>query len=211
MYFRNFNFKRSPFIKTRGITTLTGLNPTTTPLLIIIFPFVAGILTSCFLLGLQVLPSDGGGAMSDPNAPTPVNNTQELIEMLKPQLYDINMIRRNNMYVLRTAHDTLNIAVRDLHLNLDFVKNNHPDVHHMFVQYWDGLSAVRQEVARSIDMGFAESMHAMSRFQNEASHLDPMSALLMDILHTLDSAFDSGFDTGGEMILEAAKNMATRK
>lgn len=209
MNFRNFNFKRSPFIKTRGITTLTGPG---TPLWIIIFPIFAGLFSFSYIIGLHVLPSDGGGgAMPDPNLPTPVNNTQDLIEMLKAQLNDIDMIRRNNMYVLRARYETLNLAVNDLHLNLDYIRDNHPEIQHMFVQYWDGLYAVRQELARSLDLGFAESMHATSRFENEASHLDPMSTLLRDMLHTLDSAFDSGFDTDDEMILEAAKKMATRK
>jgi len=60
-------------------------------------------------------------------------------------------------------------------------------------------------------MGFAESMHATSRFLNKAEDLDHMSILLADMLRTLDPAYVSDFDTDDEMIVEAAKNMATRK
>lgn len=60
-------------------------------------------------------------------------------------------------------------------------------------------------------MGFDESMHATSRFLNKADDLDDMSILLADMLRTLDPANVSDFDTDDEMIVEAAKNMATRK
>jgi len=207
--FRNFKPYRSPFIKTRGITTLTSPG---TPILIIIFPILAGFFAYGYITGLHVLPSGGGGgAMPNPSVPTTVYNTQDLIEMLKAQLNDIDMIRRNNMYIFRTSENTLNLAIKDLHFNLDYVKNNHPEIQDTFVQYWDGLSTIHHGLARSIDMGFGESMHATSRFLNKAEDLDHMSILLADMLRTLDPAYVSDFDTDDEMIVEAAKNMATRK
>lgn len=133
MNFRNFKPYRSPFIKTRGITTLTSPG---TPILIIIFPILAGFFAYGYITGLHVLPSGGGGgAMPNPSVPTTVYNTQDLIEMLKAQLNDIDMIRRNNMYILRTSENTLNLAIKDLHFNLDYVKNNHPEIQDTFVQY----------------------------------------------------------------------------
>ena len=93
------------------------------------------------------------------------------------------------MHVLKTTYDIFNIAVKNMHINLGFVKDNHPKIYSNFVVCWDGLSAVHQEVSRFIDMGFAESMEAISRLKNEASKLDPQAASLTDMIHTLNSGF----------------------
>lgn len=134
MNFRYFRPYRSPFIKTRGITTLTPGNSIS--ILIIIFPIFAVFFAFGYITGLPVLPSGGaGGPMPDPSVPTTVYNTQNLIVMLKAQLNDIDMIRRNNMHILRTSQNILSLAIKDLHSSLDFVQNNHPGIKDTFVQY----------------------------------------------------------------------------
>ncbi len=134
MNFRYFRPYRSPFIKTRGITTLTpGTSASTS---IIIFPIFAVLFAYCYITGLHVSPSGGGdGAMPDPSVPATVNNTQNLIVMLKAQLNDIDMVRRNNMHILRESQNMFSLAIKDLHSNLDFVQNNHPEIKDTFVQY----------------------------------------------------------------------------
>ncbi len=57
------------------------------------------------------------------------------------------------------------------------------------------MSTIYHGLARSIDMGFAESMDAEYRYNNQAGPLDNMSMLLSDMLERLDPAYVPGSDT----------------